>query len=95
MDIKDKNDKNKNDTMDNNKHDDNSCDRTQNALPANGVEFHRHYATATACAPSRTSLFTGQYPSLHGVTQTNGGAKGADEPELSAGLPPANHLARP
>lgn len=56
--------------------------RTQNALRANGVEFHRHYAATTACAPSCTSLFTGHYPSLHGVSQTNGAAKGVIEPDI-------------
>ena len=34
---------------------------------------------AAACAPSRASLLTGHYPSLHGVTQTDGLAKTADE----------------
>ncbi len=33
-----------------------------------GLEFHRHYAGSTACVPSRATLFTGQYPSLHGVS---------------------------
>ncbi|MDH6351113.1 sulfatase-like hydrolase/transferase [Brevibacillus sp. 1238] len=53
----------------------------EEALPAHsflrrhGMEFKRHYAGATACSPSRTTLFTGQYPSLHGVTQTSGVAK--------------------
>ena len=45
-----------------------------------GTELHRHYTASTACQPSRTSLFTGQYPSLHGVTQTNGLAKLAHDP---------------
>ncbi len=40
-----------------------------------GLEFHRHYAGSTACVPSRATLFTGQYPSLHGVSQTDGTAK--------------------
>jgi arylsulfatase A-like enzyme len=31
-----------------------------------GLELHRHYAGSTACAPSRATLFSGQYPSLHG-----------------------------
>ncbi|MCU1347615.1 MAG: putative arylsulfatase [Acidobacteria bacterium] len=47
-----------------------------------GVEFRRHYAQSTACAPSRTSIFTGQYPSLHGVTQTDGLAKSAWDPGM-------------
>ena len=33
---------------------------------------------SAACAPSRASILTGQYPSLHGVTQTDGLAKSAD-----------------
>lgn len=51
-------------------------------LRSTGVEFHRHYAASTACAPSRASLFTGQYPSLHGVTSTDGLAKAADDPGM-------------
>jgi choline-sulfatase len=35
----------------------------QESLKASGVQFNRHYAASTACAPSRTSIFTGQYPS--------------------------------
>ncbi|MDH3295242.1 MAG: sulfatase-like hydrolase/transferase, partial [Acidimicrobiia bacterium] len=38
----------------------------------NGVSFGRHYAGSLACVPSRPTLFTGQYPDLHGVTQTDG-----------------------
>ena len=49
------------------------------ALRANGVEFHRHYAGSTACSASRATLFTGQYPSLHGVSQTDGIAKSNTE----------------
>jgi arylsulfatase A-like enzyme len=37
---------------------------------------------AAACAPSRASLLTGQYPSLHGVTQTDGLAKSADGDDM-------------
>ncbi|HSS51541.1 MAG TPA: sulfatase-like hydrolase/transferase [Thermoanaerobaculia bacterium] len=59
----------------------------QNAIRANGVELHRHYAAATACAPSRTSLFTGQYPSLHGVTQTDGVYKQPEDPDMFWLLP--------
>lgn len=56
--------------------------RAQEALGDNGVEFHRHYAGATACSPSRATLFTGQYPSLHGVSQTLGSAKDAFDSDL-------------
>jgi arylsulfatase A-like enzyme len=48
-----------------------------------GVEFHRHYVQSAACAPSRTSLFTGQYPTLHGVSQTDGMGKTAWDPGMS------------
>ncbi|MFN8025754.1 MAG: sulfatase-like hydrolase/transferase [Acidimicrobiia bacterium] len=47
------------------------------------VELHRHYAASTACVPSRTSLFTGHYPSLHGAAQTDGLAKSAGDPRVS------------
>jgi len=49
------------------------------SLRDRGVEFHRHYAGSTACTPSRATLFTGQYPSLHGVSQTDGLAKKASD----------------
>jgi choline-sulfatase len=55
---------------------------TQNFLRQSGVEFHRHYAASVACSPSRGSLYTGQYPSLHGVTQTTGAAKEAADPDV-------------
>ena len=51
-------------------------------IRAGGMELHRHYAGSTACVPSRATLFTGQYPSLHGVSQTDGVAKGADDPAM-------------
>src|SRR5918993_5253029 len=35
---------------------------TQEQLRQRGVEFHRHYPASIACAPSRTSLYTGHYP---------------------------------
>jgi hypothetical protein len=46
-------------------------------LKTKGMEFKNHYAGSTACCPSRATLYTGQYPSLHGVTETDGAAKGA------------------
>jgi arylsulfatase A-like enzyme len=47
-----------------------------------GVELHRHYVGSTACVPSRATFFTGQYPSLHGVSQTDGVAKHPDDPAM-------------
>ncbi|ARF18043.1 sulfatase-like hydrolase/transferase [Sporosarcina ureae] len=54
----------------------------QNLLRKNGLSFLNHYAASTACSPSRTSLYTGHYPSLHGVTQTPGAAKGSFDADL-------------
>ncbi len=51
-------------------------------LRTTGVSFKHHYPMATACAPSRASLLTGQYPSLHGVTQTDGLAKTPDSDDM-------------
>jgi len=51
-------------------------------LRAQSRELHRHYAGATACTPSRTTLFTGQYASLHGVADTDGLAKQATDPGM-------------
>jgi arylsulfatase A-like enzyme len=47
-----------------------------------GVELHRHYVGSTACTPSRATLFTGHYPSLHGVSQTDGIAKQVSDPDM-------------
>ena len=50
-------------------------DRTlagRNWFKENGVCFNRHYTGSLACVPSRPTLFTGQFPDVHGVTQTNG-----------------------
>lgn len=55
---------------------------TQELLRSGGMEFHRHYAASIACAPSRTSFYTGQYPSLHGVTNTDGAAKDASDDDI-------------
>jgi choline-sulfatase len=56
--------------------------KTQNALRSNGLDFQRHYAASTACVPGRASLYTGHYPSLHGVTQTTGAAKESFDPDV-------------
>ncbi len=44
-----------------------------------GVTFAHHYTGSLACAPSRPTLFTGHYPDVHGVTQTDGLGKDADD----------------
>jgi arylsulfatase A-like enzyme len=54
----------------------------QNKLRAEGFEFLNHYTGSTACAPARTTLFTGQYETLHGVTSTDGAAKSAFDPDM-------------
>jgi arylsulfatase A-like enzyme/putative intracellular protease/amidase len=48
----------------------------------NGVRFERHYTGSLACVPSRPTIFTGQYPDVHGVTQTDGLAKLADDSRM-------------
>lgn len=55
---------------------------TQELLRNNGMEFFNHYVGSTACSPSRATLYTGQYPSLHGLTKTTGGAAGPFEPDV-------------
>lgn len=44
-----------------------------------GVSFECHYTGSLACVPSRPTMFTGQYPDVHGVTQTDGLGKDADD----------------
>lgn len=56
--------------------------KTHELLREKGVSFLNHYIGSSACAPSRSTLFTGQYPSLHGVTQTTGAAKGGFDPDV-------------
>ncbi len=52
------------------------------SIRSRGLEFHRHYAGSTACTPSRATMFTGQFPSLHGVTSTDGTAKQSSDPGM-------------
>ncbi|WP_237159278.1 sulfatase-like hydrolase/transferase [Mycolicibacterium rhodesiae] len=47
-----------------------------------GVSFGRHYTGSLACVPSRPTIFTGQYPDLHGVTQTDGIGKVFDDSRM-------------
>ena len=54
----------------------------EESLRDDGLEFTNHYVMSSACVPSRASIFTGQYPSLHGVSQTSGAAKGSFEQDM-------------
>ena len=56
--------------------------KTQNFLRQNGADFQRHYAASVACVPSRASIYTGHYPSLHGASQTTGAAKESFDPDV-------------
>lgn len=47
-----------------------------------GVSFARHYTGSLACVPSRPTIFTGQYPDLHGVTQTDGIGKAYNDSRM-------------
>ena len=53
----------------------------------NGVSFNRHYTGSLACVPSRPTLFTGQYPDVHGVTQTDGLGKSAYDSRMRWMIP--------
>ncbi|MEZ5165396.1 MAG: sulfatase-like hydrolase/transferase [Acidimicrobiales bacterium] len=46
-----------------------------------GIAFRRHYVGSTA-VPSRPTLLTGQYPGVHGVTQTDGLGKRAHDSRM-------------
>jgi len=59
----------------------------QGKLAQKGVSFSRHYVASVACVPSRTSLYTGHYPSLHGAASTDGAAKAAEDPDMHWLLP--------
>ena len=52
-------------------------------LRAASCRYAEHRIATTACVPSRTSLLTGYGPQVHGVTQTDGMAKQAGDPELT------------
>jgi choline-sulfatase len=54
----------------------------EESLREDGLEFANHYVMSAACVPSRSSIFTGQYPSLHGVSQTTGAAKSSFELDM-------------
>lgn len=48
----------------------------------NAVNFGRHYTGSLACVPSRPTIFTGHYPAVHGVSQTDGLGKMADDSRM-------------
>ena len=60
----------------------------RNTLPGarwfeeHAVNFRRHYTGSLACVPSRPTIFTGQYPDVHGVSQTNGLGKMEDDSRM-------------
>jgi choline-sulfatase len=54
----------------------------QRLIRSNGFDFTQHHIMSAACQPSRSSIYTGQYPSLHGVSQTSGAAKSAIEEDM-------------
>jgi hypothetical protein len=51
-------------------------------LNEHGISFTRHYTGSLACVPSRPTIFTGHYPDLYGVTQTNGIGKVYDDSRM-------------
>jgi len=55
---------------------------SQDFIRRNSFEFTHHHVMSVACQPSRASIYTGQYPSLHGIAQTSGAAKTAIEQDL-------------
>jgi choline-sulfatase len=59
----------------------------QARLAQKSASFERHYAASIASVPSRVSLYTGHYPSLHGAANTDVGAKAADDPGMQWLLP--------
>lgn len=51
-------------------------------LRRNAVVLRNHTIAASACTPSRTVLYTGQYGTKTGVTQTDGLFKNGDSPNF-------------
>lgn len=51
-------------------------------LENNGVVFHNHQTEATACTPSRESIFLGKPMFVHGIDKTNGFDKHNDDPKM-------------
>ena len=55
----------------------------QTELAEKGTVFHNHYTNTTACCPARATIHTGQFPLVTSVTQTDGIAKTATDPEMT------------
>ncbi len=51
-------------------------------LRENAVVLRNHTIAASACTPSRTTIYTGQYGTKTGVTQTDGLFKNGDSPNF-------------
>jgi arylsulfatase A-like enzyme len=51
-------------------------------LRPNAVALTRHFAASSACTPSRGVIYTGQYGTKTGVTQTDGLFKSGDSPNF-------------
>ena len=58
---------------------------TLDRLAKGGCRFNRAYCNNPLCMPSRASMFTGRYPSVHGV-RTNGITALPDQPLLAEQL---------
>ena len=63
---------------------------TLDQLAQNGCLFNRAYCNNPLCMPSRATMFTGRYPSVHGV-RTNGVTAHPDQPLLAEQLAMAGY----
>jgi len=63
---------------------------TIDRLAENGCRFDRAYCNNPLCMPSRATMFTGRYPSVHGV-RTNGVVAHPNQPLLAELLSEAGY----
>ena len=72
--------------------------RSQQRLAKTARHFCQHRISSSACVPSRASMLTGYSPWVHGVTQTDGMAKLADDQRMcwlpADGSPTVGHRFR-
>ncbi len=52
-------------------------------MAESGLTFHRFYAAAPVCSPTRGSVITGRHPSRYGITGANAGHLPAEEHTLA------------